>query len=324
MGGDFNYRYMLRAADHQKPLIVGTSGFNSPIEDKIEALTRTGAIPAELMSMLEAIPTSYLVIANQSIMPERTIDYEVFLARAVAAGRLRFINRFDGHDDLYAVAKNEPEVKSEASPPFDLSIPDWATKIREDPLNILGRPDWSQTLYRVYLTSSGALPRYPEFIRALETIGTGIELGSKAQERQFESRLRDFVENLTTSDAFKKIFYGLDDAQYIDRLLQNAGITISPIEREALAGGLHAGKETRVDSLLKIVSDQRFVEKENYRSLVLLHYFAFLRRNPGDPPDHDLSGFNFWLKVLEQNHDPAKLGLAFKESSEYQSLNRQH
>jgi len=324
VGGDFNYRYMLRAADHQKPLIVGTSGFNSPIEDKIEALTRTGAIPAELMSMLEAIPTSYLVIANQSIMPERTIDYEVFLARAVAAGRLRFINRFDGHDDLYAVAKNEPEVKSEASPPFDLSIPDWATKIREDPLNILGRPDWSQTLYRVYLTSSGALPRYPEFIRALETIGTGIELGSKAQEQQFESRLRDFVENLTTSDAFKKIFYGLDDAQYIDRLLQNAGITISPIEREALAGGLHAGKETRVDSLLKIVSDQRFVEKENYRSLVLLHYFAFLRRNPGDPPDHDLSGFSFWLKVLEQNHDPAKLALAFKESSEYQSLNRQH
>jgi len=100
------------AADHQKPLIVGTSGFNSPIEDQIEALTRNGAISAELMTMLEAIPTSYLVIANQSILPERTTDYEAFLAGAVAAGRLRgFINRFDGHDDLYAVVKNEPAAK---------------------------------------------------------------------------------------------------------------------------------------------------------------------------------------------------------------------
>ena len=49
---------VLRAADHQKPLIVGTSGFNSPIEDRIEAMTRNGEISAELMSLLEAVPTS--------------------------------------------------------------------------------------------------------------------------------------------------------------------------------------------------------------------------------------------------------------------------
>src|SRR5207253_1238347 len=133
-GGDLNYRYMLRSADHQKPLIVGTSGFNSPIEDKIEALTRTGAISTELMKLLEAIPTSYLVIANQSIMPERTSDYEVFLARAVAAGRLRFIRRFDGHDDLYAVVQTEPAAKSEAALPFSLANRDWARVIHDDPV----------------------------------------------------------------------------------------------------------------------------------------------------------------------------------------------
>lgn len=322
-GGEFNDRYILRSADHEKPLIVGRSGFNSPVEDQIEALTRSGTIPEELMDLMEKVPTSYLVVVNQSIAPERKTDYQTFLAHEIVSGRLRFINRFDGHDDLYAVVKTEPDAKSEAPPPFDLSIPDWATRIREDPVNILGRPEWSQTLYRVYLTSSGAFPRYAEFIRALETIGTGIELGSNTQEQQFESRLRAFVENLTSSDTFKRNFNGLDDMQYVDRLLQNAGIT-SPLERQALAGGLRSGKETRADTLLKIVSDQRFGDQENYRSLVLLHYFGFLRRNPGDAPDHDLSGFSFWLKVLEQNHDPAKIALAFKESSEYQSLSRQH
>jgi len=74
-------------------------------------LTRTGAISAELMTMLEAIPTSYMVIANQSILPERTTDYEAFWRAQLPRGRLRFIRRFDGHDDLYAVVKNEPEAK---------------------------------------------------------------------------------------------------------------------------------------------------------------------------------------------------------------------
>src|ERR1041385_5867790 len=54
-GGDNNYPYMLRAADHAKPLIVGTSGFNSPIEDKIENLTRSGQLSDQLMTLLESV-----------------------------------------------------------------------------------------------------------------------------------------------------------------------------------------------------------------------------------------------------------------------------
>jgi hypothetical protein len=137
VGGDFNYRYMLRSTEHQKPLIVGTSGFNSPIEDKIEGLTRAGALPIDLLDLLESVPASYLVIENQSIVPERTADYEEFLARGLVSGRLRFINRFDGHSDLYAVVKTEPAARGEAALPFHASIRDWASKIHEDPVNLL-------------------------------------------------------------------------------------------------------------------------------------------------------------------------------------------
>jgi hypothetical protein len=314
---------MLRAADHQKPLIVGTSGFNSPIEDRIEALTRTGAIPVELMNMLEAIPTSYVVVANQSIMPERRTDYEVFLARSVAAGRLRFINRFDGHDDLYAVVKNEPEAKSEAALPFGLSNRDWAGKIHDDPVSLLSQPlSWSQKLYRVHLTSFGAMPRYEEFMSDLERIGRGVVVGSDEQEQQFAMNFAEFLEDWTKREAFIKTFSKLDDMQYVNRLIENAGISLDPASRQALVSGLADAGETRASVLLKIVDDPRLIEKEQYRSLLALHYFGYLRRNPDDPPDGDLRGFNFWLQVLERQHDVSSLSLAFKVTGEYHQFEK--
>jgi hypothetical protein len=317
-GADYNHRYVLRAADHAKPLIVGTSGFNSPIEDRIEALSTSGTISADLMDLMESVPTSYLVIENQLIMADRKTDYQVFLIREIVSNRLRFINRFDGHSDLYAVVRNEPEARSEAAPPFDLAIPDWSAKIREDSLNILGQSTgWSQTIYRVYLASTGTLPRYADFVTDLEVIGRGAVLGSELQEQQFQGNLLLFLGDWTRRPAFTGVFAGLDDAQYVDRLLQNAGVNMEPAERNELTSELSRGQDTRAGVLLRIVRDPRFIEKENYRSLLLLHYFGYLHRNPDDAPDDDLSGFNFWLRQLERNHDAGKLSSAFQESGEY-------
>jgi len=69
--------------------------------------------------------------------------------------------------------------------------------------------------------------------------------------------------------------------------------------------------------LLDVVMNPRFVEKEVGRSITLLNYFAYLRRNPDDPPDHDLSGFNFWLNDFEHFHDGNRISIAFKRSIEY-------
>jgi hypothetical protein len=318
-GGFFNYRYMLRAADHMKPLIVGTSGFNSPIEDTIENLTGTGSIKMEVLDLFETIPASYLIVENKSIPPERKSDYQDFLGRGVVSGRLRFINRFEGGSDLYAVVKTEPEAQSEAPLSMDLSIRDWETKLVEDPINLLGQPiNWSQQLYRVYIASSGAMPRYQEYLSDLQIIGRGVVLGSENQDQQFEDSLGRFLVDWTNSDAFKKAFGGLDDAQYVDLLVSNTGISIDPAHRVELVTELSNARETRSTVLLKIVQDPRFIEKEKYRSLLLLHYFGYLRRNPDDPPDRDLTGFNFWLR----SGDPVKLSQAFKESPEYYDFKR--
>jgi hypothetical protein len=50
---------------------------------------------------------------------------------------------------------------------------------------------------------------------------------------------------------------------------------------------------------------------------VLCHYFAYLRRNPDDPPDHDLTGYNFWLAQLDRTNDYRGITRAFLESDEY-------
>lgn len=318
-GPTVNHRHVLRSADHQKPLIVGISGFGSPYETEIEVMTQSGNIPLRLVTFLESVPASYLVIENQIIPPERKPDYERFLKNALTSGRLRLINRFDGRDDLYAFVKTEPEARSEAALSIDLSIRDWAAMLADDPVNLLGQPvDWSQQLYRIDMASSGAMPRYKEYLSDLEIIGRGVVLGSEKQNEQFEDNLRRFLEDWTNREAFKKAFGGLDNEQYLDRLVNNAGISIDPTQRVAMVTGLSNTQETRSTVLLKIVQDPRFVEKEKYRSLLLLHYFGYLRRNPDDPPDRDLSGFNFWLR----HGDPERLSLAFRNSPEYQDVKR--
>src|SRR5262249_7726682 len=104
---------------------------------------------------------------------------------------------------------------------------------------------------------------------------------------------------------------------YVDRLTANAGIKLETSERASLIAGLETGTDDRASVLLKIVGMPVFTQKEKNRSLLLLHYFAYLQRNPGDPPDRDLSGFTFWLYDLERSNNPTKLTDAFKNSIEY-------
>jgi hypothetical protein len=322
-GGDNNYRYMLRAADHQKPLIVGTSGFNSPIEDKIENLTRSGAISDELMTLLEAVPTSYLVIVNDAIVPQRIPEYQAFLDRQLSSGRLRFINRFGGRDDLYAVVKNEPQTKSEAAIPFDYSIRDWSGYINENPVFLLDQPlTLSQNLYRLHLVSSGNMPRYEAFKNDLEEICRGVMVGSEGQEEQFKANFYAFINDWIKRESFTSSLGPLNDAQFVDKLVENSGLSLAPVEREQMINDLASGKETRPSVLIKIVENPFLVEKEKNRSLVALHFFAYLRRNPDDP-DGDLRGFNFWLDDVQRN-GPHNLSAAFKESLEYRKFANKH
>jgi hypothetical protein len=322
-GPEYNHAYMLRAADHRKPLIVGTSGFNSPQSDEIHNWTAAGTIPMGLLRLLEEIPASYVVVKNESIPPERRTNYATFLSRAVAAGRLRFVNRFDGRDDLYAVVKTEPDARAEASPPAELELRDWATMLDEDTLNLLGQyADWSRALYRLHLVARGRMPRHAEFMQDARALGRGLIPATEEAQRDFQGRLAALARDWERRAEFRELFGEADDARFAARLYENAGLGADPPERAALAEALSSRAETRAGALLKVAADPRLEERGRHRELLLLHYFAFLRRNPDDPPDHNLEGFDFWLSNLERNGDPDKIALAFRDSIEYKAMKK--
>ncbi|MFL6285756.1 MAG: hypothetical protein ACJ74Q_21670 [Pyrinomonadaceae bacterium] len=312
--------YMLRAADHARPLVNATASFISPLTVQINKATHEGPIPPNFQDLLERIPASYLVVHTERLAPERWADYETFLARGLGTGRLRFVNRFDGGADLYAVTKTEPDARTEAPLPFVPAPHDWAGRVEADPINILGSyVEWSQTLYRLHFAATGSMPRYAEFVPEAVALGRGVETGDEegVQKARLLANLYEAAERLTESHEFKDAFSKLDDAQYVARLLSNVGLGEDAMLREALVGGLASQTKNRAEVLMFVADDSRFAVREQNRSLVLLHYFGYFRRNPGDPPDRDMSGFDFWLHILERTHDYRSLSRAFLESDEY-------
>jgi hypothetical protein len=89
------------------------------------------------------------------------------------------------------------------------------------------------------------------------------------------------------------------------------------VNRSALARQLAAGDETRAAALLAAAEDPKPDAREYDEAYVLVHFFAYLGRDPGAPPDRDLSGYDFWLGVLTRTGDRRALSRAFMESDEY-------
>ncbi len=318
------HRYMLRAADHQKPLVNATSSFISPLTWEIQVTSETSPIPLKFLDLLEGIPASYLVIHNSDIAPERRADYDSFLARAVASRRLRFIRSFGDRDDLYAVVKTEPQAESEAPMPFAVAATDWEELIKNDPVNLLGQyRSWSQAVYRFNVASYGQLPRYSEFLSDMHTVSRGIEIDAPEAQAKLNDRMRQFAESWVKSAKFQTLYKDMTEEAYVDALMRNAGIKLEAAERETLRDKLKRGAMTRGEAILNIVNSGAFAEKENTRSLVLLHYFGYFHRNPDDPPDNNLNGFNFWIKEVEKSGEISRLARAFMASGEYEHRGKQ-
>ena len=89
-----------------------------------------------------------------------------------------------------------------------------------------------------------------------------------------------------------------------------------------LIRSLDAGIITRAQALRLIAESEYFRAEELNRAFVLMEYFGYLRRNPSDPPDNNLTGFNFWLDKLNSfngDYVRSEMVKAFITSKEYRS-----
>jgi uncharacterized repeat protein (TIGR01451 family) len=175
-------------------------------------------------------------------------------------------------------------------------------------------------VYRFYEASFDRQPRYLEFLPDTQEVGRGVVVGESNAEAQLAANKRSFAERWVERAAFRSIYDGLSNEQYVDRLLTNTGITVSVAVRNALVAGLNNGTETRASVLQKIVEDPAFGRAELRRAFVLMQYFGYLRRNPEDPPDENRFGYDFWLAKLNEfggDFRAAEMVKAFITSSEY-------
>jgi hypothetical protein len=329
-GEEGNYRYVLRQADHNRPLVTAVSGFGTPILNEIEGLFRKQPIPERFLEVLEQTPVSYLAVHRSLLRPEYRIAVENMLGREITSGRLRYIRSFPGSGingnegaDLYAVVKTEPETKGETELPFALPLREWDVLIKRDPVNVLGQYQaWGQAVYRYYVASYGQMPRYAEFLADMEIISRGILIDAPEEHAKLEKRIREFADGWVQRAKFRASYKSASDETYVDALTRNAGITLDAGTRAAIVEKLKHGAMTRGEMIYDVVNNKAFVDKEDARSLVLLHYFGYFHRNPDDPPDNNLNGFNYWLREVEKSGDPGRLARAFMASGEYEDSGR--
>jgi uncharacterized repeat protein (TIGR01451 family) len=183
--------------------------------------------------------------------------------------------------------------------------------------------EFQQTGYlveRLYKESFARRPRYNEFVPDTQEIGRGVIVGQGNWQQQLDANKQSFADEWVARPAFKGAFDSLSNLDFVNALYANAGVTPQTSERDALVASLNSNAKTRSQVLLDVANNTAFVQQEFNPAFVLMEYFGYLRRNPDDPPDTDMSGYNFWLAKLNQfngNFVQAEMVKAFITSTEY-------
>jgi YD repeat-containing protein len=204
-------------------------------------------------------------------------------------------------------------------------------------------PEFQYTGYYVYRVYQGALGRQPklsEFLPDAQFVGNGIVVNGQLSGAKINQNKADFAAQFVNcTDAatyrcaeFKAIYDPLTNAQFVDKLFETTGVTVSAADKTSLVNGLNGATETRATVLQKVVDGinvisegnqqftttygQAFYDQQFNRAFVQLEYFGYMKRDP------DEAGYNFWLGKLNQfggNFVNAEMVLAFISSPEYRA-----
>lgn len=157
-------------------------------------------------------------------------------------------------------------------------------------------------LHRLQATSfSGSLPRLQPFIADLRKLRTGLTVGAPGWEQLLEANKQSFTADWVQRPEFLALYPAdMRSFDYVNALFSSANVTPSEGElAAALAAFGNGGIAGRAGALRSVV-DSRVVYNHFYNSaFVLMQYFGYLQRNPDDPPDTDLSGYQFWLSKMD-------------------------
>ncbi|MBA2341646.1 MAG: hypothetical protein H0V88_14760, partial [Pyrinomonadaceae bacterium] len=174
-------------------------------------------------------------------------------------------------------------------------------------------------VYRLYKTSFDpaarprGLPRYVEFLRDAQQLGSGVVVNSPGWEAKLNGNTETFVRELVQRSEFVARYpTSMTAEQYVAALLTNAGLPLTGAEQQAaLAAYSTGGVEGRARALRSIAESDLLFRKEFNKAFVLMQYFGYLRRNADEgedaPAERQFKGYDFWLtKLNTESGDTAR------------------
>jgi len=103
------FEYVYNSTLHHRPIVNGASGFETDLHAKLTGLSNASPVSSELITQLENIRCSLIVI--HADMVARPFETQ-WLVRELRSGRLAFVGRFDhdvSGDYVFALTSVEPE-----------------------------------------------------------------------------------------------------------------------------------------------------------------------------------------------------------------------
>jgi uncharacterized repeat protein (TIGR01451 family) len=163
-------------------------------------------------------------------------------------------------------------------------------------------------VYRFYPVAFGRKPDYGEFVPDLASVSGFLDAN------QLEAAKVAFIAGFMARPAFVSTYNSLNNTQYVDALLNTAGVTLlpSPATRQALIDGLNNATKTRGAVLRQIVESTEVSVKYNHQAYSVMEYFGYLRRQPD-------GGYLAWIAVLDGSNDPRGMVTGFVNSIEYRN-----
>ena len=200
-------------------------------------------------------------------------------------------------------------------------------------------PEFQYTGYFIYRMYKGSLtengvgrpPTINEYWNDFWRVAGGIIQNEQLSAAVLEANKTKFANEFTQRPEFRSLYDSLSNFDYVERLFQITGVSVSAQEKQALVNGLNNQTETRASVLRKVVDGtviiaegnqqfttsygRAFYEKEFNAAFVLMEYFGYLQRNP------DAAGYQHWLDKLNLygNYNDAEMVKSFITSPEYRS-----
>jgi hypothetical protein len=162
-------------------------------------------------------------------------------------------------------------------------------------------------VYRLYQAAFAQPPQHvEEFLLDTRTIGQDVVVNAPGWQALLEEHKTALIADFVTRARFAEDYpIELTPTEFVNQLDSNAGGTLSQSEISAaiaeFAGAPTSSNLTaRARVLRRVAESEPFTQQQLNPAFVLMQYFGYLQRNPSDPPNTNLDGYNFWLNKLNE------------------------